>query len=156
MRSPRTREEARQQALQQLRSRPRSADDDTLGAWFAHRPETLAEGVLQFIRLAGSLIGTNRYVQEWRHVRTKREHDSNTGLDILAEPDEFIRFQRSRNEGDDRFHIETIGFSNAIPREAPNYYTAGINYSGACSPKGTTHLASSVEITTNPSTTPSP
>ncbi|MCU0910248.1 MAG: Imm52 family immunity protein [Rhodobacteraceae bacterium] len=135
MRRPRTREEARQQALEQLRSRPRSADDESLYAWFAHRPETLAEGVRQFVMLAKRLIGTNRYVEYWDHARNASEQDAGSGLDIVAEPDEFIRFWRSRGKGDDRFSIGTTGFSESVPIAGTKYYTAGLNYSGGLHPE---------------------
>ncbi len=126
----RTSEQLRQEALQQLRSRPRGRDEPGLTAHFAHKSETLSEGVHHFLTLAASLVGTNRYVEEWRQVRTPAEHDANTGLSINSEPEEFVQFLRSRDKSDEMFSFGTLGFSDAIPREAANYYTANLGYSG--------------------------
>jgi len=127
----RTSEDARRETLEQLRSRPRSADTPFLTAHFDFRSETLEDGAMSFVDLARRLIGTNRYVEEWRQVRTQAEHNANTGLDIVAEPKEFYEFLRSDGNGDRHFSINTTGMSSAIPREDIRFYTASLSYSGA-------------------------
>lgn len=126
----RTSEDARRETLTQLRSRPRSSDVPFLTAYFAYEPEALETGVTNFLALAGRLIGSNRYVEEWRQVRTAAEHKANTGLNIIADSEEFLSFLQKVNDSQDFFLIDTTGFSSAIPREDPRYYTASLGYSG--------------------------
>ncbi|WP_417794737.1 hypothetical protein [Terasakiella pusilla] len=85
---------------------------------------------MNFVDLARRLVGTNRYVEEWRQVRTAAEHKANTGLSIITESEEFLRFLQKENDNQDSFLINTTGFSSAIPREDPRYYTASLGYSG--------------------------
>ncbi|MEP3052525.1 hypothetical protein [Ascidiaceihabitans sp.] len=90
----------------------------------------MREGVAGFLDLASRLIGTNRFVEQWRHVRTPAEQEANTGLDIIAQPEEFYRFLRSTGDDDTFFTIETTAESAAIPKPDPRYYTASLGYSG--------------------------
>ncbi len=123
-------DQARSEMLERLRTRPRGSDLPHLSASFPFRPEPLSEGVISFLHLAGRLAGTNRYVEEWRQVRTEKEHNQNSGLDIIQNPDEFIDYLRTLGDTDALFAFDTLGFSAAIQRSAANYYTAGLSYSG--------------------------
>ena len=127
---PRTREDARREALEQQKSRPRSKDTPHLSSHFTFRPETLREGVAGFLGLASRLVGTNRFVEQWLEVRTPAEHEANTGLDIIVQPEEFYQFLRSREQRDDMFSISTTAKSVSIPKPDPRYYTASLGYSG--------------------------
>ncbi|WP_417794738.1 hypothetical protein [Terasakiella pusilla] len=126
----RTREDARQAKLDQLRSRPRSKDTPHLTAHFAFQPETLHDGVSNFLDLASRLVGTNRYVERWRHVRTPAEQKADAGLDIIARPQEFAGYLREKGASDTSFLISTTSESDAIPKPDPAYFTASIDYSG--------------------------
>ncbi|MBW3243320.1 immunity 52 family protein [Epibacterium sp. DP7N7-1] len=126
----RTSEDARRETLELLRSRPRSADTPTLKAHLDFCSEDLDDGARNFVDLARRLVGTSRYVEEWRQVRTAAEHRANTGLNIITDSEEFLSFLQKVNDSQDFFLIDTTGFSSAIPREDPRYYTASLGYSG--------------------------
>lgn len=120
------------QTYEQLRSRPRPNDDTPdLEAIFSPAHQTLEQGVYRFIELLSQLLGQNRYIEEWREVRTPKDHDKATGLDPVKYPAEFLTYIRRKwSKEDDYFSIATIAFSKKIFPDDPRKYSSGINYSG--------------------------
>ncbi len=124
--------EKKRQAYEQLRARPRPSDDTPdLRAIFPPAHETLEQGVSRFVELLQELLGQNRYVEEWREVRTPEDYDKATGLNPVKNQAEFLSYIKQKwGEEDDYFSISTTAFSKNIFPDDPRTYSAGVNYSG--------------------------
>lgn len=125
------RDAARQQ-LEMLRSRPRpQVDTPVLTAWFDPAKETLANGVGNLAKVLDTLRGQNRYVEDWRVVRTAQDHDNATGLDPVHQSQEYYTFLRdTKKQSDDLFTLGPLAFSRQIFPTEPQRYSASISYAG--------------------------
>ena len=137
-RRARLREEARQRALEALRARPRSIDSPELEAWFAEDDRSDVETAEAFVRLAGAIGRVCRCAAEWRVVRTAADHRTQSGIDVLSDPQGFADWSIAASEGGP-IHLSALGFSPQVPREDPRFYTASLTYDGATS-TGPAHL----------------
>ena len=130
-------DEAQRRAfLERLRQRPRGQQDaPSLTAYFAQNGQSLRAALNEALALMQALIGTTRYFEEWRIVRTEAEHKANTGLNPLSDPEAWIADVIASN-GDDSYRFGTLAFSKQIKQADPRYYAAGLNFDGgALSPR---------------------
>lgn len=140
------REAQRRAFLDRLKTRPRGDKDaPLLTAYFTPKDESpntespntesKDEALGQARALMQALIGTTRYFQQWRVVRTQAEHSANTGLDPLAAPDEWDAHVFALNDGDAALRFDVLAFSDQIAQDDPRLYAAGLGYEGASAPR---------------------
>ncbi|RLJ51699.1 immunity protein 52 of polymorphic toxin system [Litoreibacter meonggei] len=130
--------EAERKLKEQLRERTSEDPDGTpsLDAWLHPVPQTLDQAVASLLPVLSALKGQNDYVQGWRVVRTAQEHETATGLDVIADPEALVEFLRgSRGIGDDSYSFSILGFSKRIYPDDPSSYSAQLSYTGGMAPR---------------------
>lgn len=125
------RKEKQRQSYEQLRARPRPKHDaSSMWAIFAPGQETVEQGASRFVKLLEKIVDQNRYVEQWREVRTPEDHDRATGLNPIENPEAYLEYVLGEGENDDSFYFSMLAFSRKIYPDDPRTYSAQMNYEG--------------------------